>query len=65
MILKVNDTNDFNISMSLSVDWENKEILIYVKYWNKKTNKIDKFEYPANEFSEAIKKFSELEEKQI
>ena len=36
MILKVNDTNDFNISMSLSVDWENKEILIYVKYWNKK-----------------------------
>lgn len=61
MILKVNDTNKFNISMSIIVDWEDEEIRIHIKYWNKQTDVISGFDYSANEFPEAIKKFAELE----
>lgn len=61
MILKVNDTEKFNLSMTLCVDWEDKEINIHITDHNKKTGIVHGYEYPADEFNRAIAKFEAIE----
>lgn len=61
MILKVNDTEKFNISMTLHIDDEAEEIKVHISHWNKPTGVINKYEYPASEYSKALAKFKELE----
>lgn len=61
MILKVNDTEKFNISMTLHVDWEDKKINIHIKNYNKQAGVVHSYEYPADAFDKAIAKFDEIE----
>lgn len=61
MILKVNDTEKFNISMTLHIDDEAEEITVHIKHWNKQTGVINGYDYPAAEYSKALAKFKELE----
>ena len=62
MILKVNDTVTFNNSMTLNVDWKKEKISIEVKSWDKINHSIEEITYLAEEFSQALRKFEELEE---
>ena len=61
MTLKVNDTEKFNISMTLCIDDEAEEITVHIKYWNKQTGIITGYDFPAAEYSKALAKFKELE----
>lgn len=65
MILKVNDTEKFNISMTLHIDDEEEKITVHIKHRNKQTGVIDEYEYPATEYSMALAKFKELESVKI
>ena len=60
MILKTNDTQKGNVSMSLGIDWENREITVDVQYWNKKDNSVTGWSYEAQDFNSAIEKFDEI-----
>lgn len=61
MILKVNDTNKFNITMNLGIDYEAEEIIIHIKHWEKQNGTIIGYDYPASEFAAALAKFEKLE----
>lgn len=61
MILKVNDTEKFNVSMTLHIDDEAEEITVHISHWNKPTGVINGYDYPASEYSKALAKFKELE----
>lgn len=61
MMLKVNNTDDFQITMELNVDYDTPEIIIKVSFWDKKAHSIQDFEYNARDFNKAIEKFNELE----
>lgn len=61
MILKVNDTKKFNITMNLNVDCKAEKMTIHIKHFDKKNGEIRGYIYPASEFSVALAKFNELE----
>lgn len=61
MMLKVNNTDIFQISMDLNVNYDAPEIIIKVSFWDKKAHSIQDFEYNAGDFNKAIEKFNELE----
>ena len=61
MTLKVNDTDQFNLSMELIIHWDIEDIQIMVKFWNKTTHKIEKKFFRANDFSDAIKYYNRIE----
>lgn len=65
LILKVNDTNKFNITMNLGIDYEAEEITIHIKHWEKQNGTISGYDYPASEFSAALAKFEELENSKL
>lgn len=54
MILKVNDTEDFNIAMNLNVYYKAGYVEVTVKVWNKKTNTIKTKVFSAVDFAEAV-----------
>lgn len=54
MILKVNDTEDFNITMNLDICYEAGRIEITVNVRNKKANTVRTRVFPSVDFDEAI-----------
>lgn len=61
MVLKVNDTADFNLSMNLNINWELEYIEVTVSLENKKKNTRRTKTFPAAEFERAIAHFEEEE----
>lgn len=61
MILKVNDTEDFNLAMKLNVNYDLRVIEVTVTAWNKKQNTMQTKCFPAKDFSEALS-YYELQE---
>lgn len=60
MILKVNDTEKFNISMTLHIDDKAGKITVHIKHWDKQTGVINGYDYPAAEYSKALAKFKAI-----
>lgn len=54
MILYVNDTTDFNISLKLNIELELEYIEIVVCIHNKKAHTIQTKQFPAQDFSKAL-----------
>lgn len=61
MTLKANDTELFNLSMTLEILYEIEEINICVKLWNKTTHKIMTKFFKAGDFSAALKYYDSQE----
>lgn len=61
MVLKANDTEKVNITMTLHIDEEQEEISIHIRFENKQTGIISGFEYSAADYSKALMKCRELE----
>ena len=61
MVLKVNDTEDFNLAMNLRINWDLKYIEVTVSLWNKKKNTMRTKTFPAAEFDQAIAYFDQEE----
>ena len=61
MILKVNDTSDFNISMRLNINYDLEYIELTVNTWNKKKHTTQTKQFPASEFSKALAYFKQQE----
>ena len=61
MILKTNDTKVCNITMELSVYWDTENISIHISHWDKRNGTVSGYDYPAEEFAAACRKFEELE----
>lgn len=61
MRLKVNDTKDFNLTLDLNVDYEGRCLTAVVRFWSKKTHKIDAWEYDGGRFDQALSKYDQLE----
>lgn len=61
MTLKANNTELFNLSMGLEILYDLKQINIYVKLWNKTTNKVKTKFFPAADFDAALKYYNEQE----
>lgn len=60
-MLRVVSEPNFIISMDLDVDWEKPEITVKIQHSDRIRHEYNVYEYPADEFSGAIKKFEELE----
>ena len=65
MILKVNDTDDFNLSMNLGIDWDHKSIDVTVSVWDKKRKTVTASTFPAEEFPKAIECFNYAEKQYL
>lgn len=61
MVLRVNDTDDFNLVMNLIIDWEQKTIEVTVDSWDKKKKTGVAQTFPAEEFYKAIECFNQAE----
>jgi hypothetical protein len=61
MMLKVNDTDLFNLCMKLEILFDLEQINICVKLWNKTTNKVATKFFPASDFSAALKYYNAQE----
>ena len=61
MQLKVNDTADFNIALTLNISYELKYIETTVSVWNKKANTVKTKTFPAQSFAEALDYFDRQE----
>ncbi len=61
MILKSSDTNKYNITMYLDIDYKTKEIEIHIRHYDKLNRTICGYTYSASEFLTALAKFEELE----
>ena len=57
MILKVNDTKDFNVSMDLNINFDLKYMEVTVTVWNKKNHTKQTKTFPVQEFSAALDYF--------
>ena len=62
MRLKVNDTEAFNLTLDLNVDYEGGCITVVVGFWSKKTHKREFWEYDGGEFDLALAKYRQFEE---
>lgn len=62
MRLKVNNTNEFNLTLDLNVDYENERITVVVHFWNKMQHQTTTWEYAASEFDQALATYRQLEE---
>lgn len=61
MTLKTNDTNIFNLSMNLNINYDLEYIEITVSFWNKEKHTIDTKTFQASQFSDALKHYNRLE----
>ena len=62
MILKVNNNDNFNLSLIQHIDYENEYVEFLVKLTNTKNNKIKMNVFHANEFKKALQKYREHEQ---
>lgn len=62
MRLRVNDTENYNLTLDLNVDYANESITVQVGFWNKKKHQTTGWEFQADEFHLALKKYRQLEE---
>lgn len=63
MILKVNDTDRFNLTMNLSIDWDRKNIEVTVCSTDKKKKMTTAKTFPAEDFNQAIDCFDQEEKR--
>ena len=61
MVLKVNDTEDFNLTMNLRIEWDLQYIEVTVSLWNKMKNTMTTKTFPAAEFMKAIVYYEQQE----
>lgn len=61
MRLRVNDTEGYNLTLDIEVDYENERISIVVGFWDKKKHKSSAWEYEGDEFHRALAKYRQLE----
>lgn len=61
MILKVRDEGDFNLSMTLNINYDMEYIEITVHVWNKKAHTTIAKTFKADRFSEALRYFEQQE----
>lgn len=61
MMIKVNDTPSFNVSLELSVNCEAEVIELTVTAWDKKNGTVEKKQFAANAFPAALSYFREKE----
>ena len=61
MIIKVNDTPSFNISLNLSVDCDKEVVEFTATAWDKKNNVVERKKFAANDFPAALSYFREKE----
>lgn len=61
MRLKVNDTNEFNLTLDLNVDYDNERITVLVAFWDKMKHQTTHWEYDAGQFDLALAKYRQLE----
>lgn len=61
MILKVNDTHDFNISMHLNINYDLEYIELTVNTWNKANHTTQTKRFAASEFSQALAYYNQQE----
>lgn len=61
MILKVNDTPDFNLTLDLNVDYESESIEVEVGFWDKRAHSRTHYTYPAERFGAALDMYRSCE----
>ena len=61
MILKCNDTKQFNITMNLNINWDLESMGITVTVWNKTAHTRVTKQFAANELDKANAFFKEQE----
>lgn len=61
MILKVNDTPDFNVTLNLNINYDLEYIEFTVNAWNKKKHTKLTKQFPASDFSQALAYFKQQE----
>lgn len=62
MILKVNDTPEFNISMDININYDAEDISLTVHCWDKKNHLTQDTHFPASEFSQALAFYKQKED---
>ena len=65
MRLKVNDTEEFNLTLDLNVDYDQEVITVMVRLWDKKKHEIIDKEFDADEFGKALAFYRWCEEDYI
>lgn len=65
MVLKVNDTSAFNISLKIDIDYDKRDVSFLVEEWDKKKNSFVGRCYDADEFGKAIDDYTSLENKHM
>lgn len=61
MILQVNNTSMFNLSMRLNINYELRYIEVTVSLWNKAKHTTQTKTFPAAEFDKAIDYYNQQE----
>lgn len=61
MILKVNDTSDFNLSLRLNINYDLEYIELTVCFHNKKKQTMETKCFPASKFSQALSCYKQYE----
>lgn len=61
MTLKANNTDLFNLSMNLNINYDLEYIEITVSFWDKEKHTITTKTFPASDFSAALKRYNEIE----
>lgn len=59
MVLKANDTRDFNMSMNLNINYDLEYIELTVNTWNKVNHTTQTKQFAASEFSQALAYYSQ------
>lgn len=54
MIIKTNNTEKSNVTMTINIDDNAEEITIHIQHHKKQTGVVYGYEYPAAEYSKAL-----------
>lgn len=54
MIIKTNNTEKVNVTMTIIIDDDAEEITIHIQHHNKQTGVVYGYDYPAAEYSKAL-----------
>lgn len=61
MILKVNDNSDYNLRLTLNIDYERKSLGLVVTVWDKKNHTTSAEYFTGDQFAEALDRFDKQE----
>lgn len=61
MRLKVNDTEDYNLTLDLNVNYEHECISVSVTLWDKKKHTINSQAFAGDEFHKALSCYRQFE----